>query len=145
MGQSAADDIVIQADADAIFGVITNLEAYPEWAEGVKAVEVLSTDDEGRPKQASFQVDARVMEIEYTLEYDYDEPTKITWQLVEGHQISQLDGTYDLSTNGDGTHVRYAIEVDVDLPLPRFLKKRAAKHIMETGLRGLKQRVESSS
>ena len=145
MGQSAADDIVVHAEADEIFDVITDLEAYPQWAEGVKSVEVLSTNDEGRPVQASFHVDARVMEIRYTLEYEYDAPTHISWRLVEGHQISQLDGTYDLSPDGSGTHVRYALEVDVDLPLPRFLKKRAAKHIMETGLKGLKERVEEGA
>ncbi len=142
MGQTASDDIVVHAPPDAIFDVITDLEAYPDWAEGVLDVEILANDDEGRPLRARFHVDARVMEISYTLAYEYA-ADRISWKLTEGEQISQLDGTYQLVPNGDATHVRYALEVEIDLPLPRFLKRRAAKVILDTGLKGLKERVES--
>jgi hypothetical protein len=77
--------------------------------------------------------------IEYRYE-DYD----ISWTLVEGETISQLDGTYELwEEDGDGTGVRYTLEVDVDMPLPGFLKKRAAKQILEQGLDGLKRAPRS--
>lgn len=142
MGETASDDIRISASPQHIFEVITDLEAYPDWAEGIRAVEVLSRDEADRPVQARFHVDARVMEVTYVLEYEYDEPAWIGWRLVEGHQVRQLDGTYDLQADGDDTHVHYQLEVDVDLPLPRFLKKRAAKVILETGLKGLRERVE---
>ena len=36
-----------------------------------------------------------------------------------------------------------ALEVDVDLPLPPFMKKRAARTILEQGLEGLRTRAES--
>jgi len=38
--------------------------------------------------------------------------------------------------------VRYTLEVDLDIPVPGFLKKRAAKHILEQGLSSLRQRAE---
>ncbi len=37
----------------------------------------------------------------------------------------------------------YSLEADVDIPLPGFMKKRAAKQILDQGLRGLKKRAES--
>ena len=142
MGQRVSDSIRIAAAPATIFDVITDLEAYPQWAEGMLEVEVLSHDDEGRPHQARFRVDARVVEVTYTLQYRYD-GHDVSWTLVEGETLSQLDGAYHLTPQGaDATDVAYRLEVDIDMPLPGFLKKRAARTILDQGLRGLKQRSE---
>jgi ribosome-associated toxin RatA of RatAB toxin-antitoxin module len=143
MGQSVSDSSRIEADLDTIFAVITDLEAYPEWVEGMLETEILSSNEDGRPHRARFRIDARIAEISYTLEYSYDDPN-ISWTLVEGEMVNQLDGAYDLTDVGDGrTDVRYSLEADVDMPVPGFLKKRAAKTILDQGLRGLKQRAEN--
>ena len=141
MGQRVSDSIRIAADPATIFEVITDLEAYPQWAEGMLEAEILSQGDDGLPHQARFRVDARVAEITYTLQYRYD-GHDVSWSLVEGETISQLDGAYRLSAQGDATDVRYTLEADVDMPVPGFLKKRAAKTILDQGLRGLKQQAE---
>jgi len=141
MGEKVSDDITIDATMDAVWNVITDIEAYPDWTEGVEETSVRSTTDEGYPHQAHFRVDAKVAEITYTIEYRYDD-YDIAWHLVEGEMLSQLDGRYELAEDGDGTHVRYSLEVDVDLPVPGFMKKRAARTILEQGLSGLKMRAE---
>ncbi len=142
MGQRANDSIVVDRPADAVMDVIIDLEQYPQWAEGIESVEVLSRDDEGRPLRARYSIDAKVFQLSYVLEYQHVAPDHLTWHLVEGEQLSQLDGSYVLSEDGGRTKVDYTLEVDLDLPLPGFMKKRGAKVIMETGLRGLKKRVE---
>lgn len=144
MGQRVSDTTRVAAPADVIFDVITDLPSYPEWTDGVEEVEVLSTDDEGRPRTARFRVDARVVEVTYTLVYEYED-MRMSWSLVEGDMISQLDGAYELTDLGDEIEVRYTIEADVDMPLPGFMKKRAAKQILDQGLRGLRQRAEALS
>lgn len=141
MGQRVSDSITIEADADTIFGVITDLEAYPDWAEGMLEAEVLSRDEQGRPDQARFRVDARVAEIAYTLAYSYD-GHDVSWTLVDGETISQLDGIYELTEREGATDVRYSLEADIDMPVPGFLKKRATRTILDQGLRGLKERAE---
>lgn len=141
MGQRVTDTISIDADAETVFGVITDLEAYPEWAEGMLEAEVLSRDDQGRPAKARFKIDARVAEIEYVLGYRYD-GHDVSWSLVEGETVSQLDGSYELEERDGTTSVRYTLEADVDMPVPGFLKKRATRTILDQGLRGLKQRAE---
>lgn len=144
MGQSVTDTTTINAPAATVFEVITDLEAYPDWVDGMLEADVLSEDDEGRPHQARFRIDARVAEITYTLEYSYDYPD-VSWTLVEGEMVSQLDGSYRLEDLGDGrVEVRYSLEADVDMPVPGFLKKRAARTILDQGLRGLKQRAEGA-
>lgn len=142
MGERVSDDVVVEASIDTVWNTITDLAAYPDWAEGVLEAEVLTTDDNGYPETARFRVDARVAEVTYVLRYHYDD-YDVSWDLVEGETISQLDGAYVLSETDTGTHVRYTLEADVDLPLPGFLKKRAAKQILDQGLRGLKSRSEA--
>lgn len=143
MGDQASDSVVINASPDAIMAVILDLEAYPEWSDDIKKVEVLSRDDRQRPLEVAFDVDARVARVEYTLRYDHSVDDGVTWSLVEGEVLDQLDGSYVLAPQGDTTEVTYALEVDIAMPVPGFLKKRAAKTILDTGLKGLKRRVES--
>jgi hypothetical protein len=142
MGEKVSDDIAIAASVDTVWDVITDLDAYPDWADGVLETEIETTTDDGYPHRGRFRIDARVAEFSYVLEYNYDN-YDISWTLVEGDTISQLDGTYELWEENGGTGVRYSLEVDIDMPIPHFLKKRAARHILEQGLRGLKQRSES--
>lgn len=142
MGQRVTDTTAIEASRETIFDIIVDLEAYPDWVDGMLETEILSSDEHDRPIRARFRIDARIAEIEYTLEYTYDEPN-LSWTLVEGEMISQLDGSYELNDLGDGrTRVRYSIEADVDMPVPGFLKKRAARTILDQGLTGLKQQAE---
>jgi ribosome-associated toxin RatA of RatAB toxin-antitoxin module len=142
MGQSVSDTSTIEASVETVFEIIIDLEAYPDWVEGMLETEVLEEDADGRPRRARFRIDARIAEISYTLEYSYDDPN-LSWTLVEGEMVNQLDGAYELTDLGEeGTKVRYSLEVDIDMPVPGFLKKRAAKHILDQGLSGLKQRAE---
>ena len=143
MGQQVSDTARIAASPETILEVITDLDAYPEWAEGVQEAEALETDDQGRPTRGRFKVDARVVEVSYTLAYTYEGTERVAWELVEGETLNQLDGSYVLRPEGETTEVTYSLEADVDIPLPGFMKKRAAKQILESGLRGLKERAES--
>lgn len=142
MGQRVSDRTTVSADRDAVYAVIVDLEAYPAWAEGVQSVEVLERYDDGLPRRAAFRADARVAEIAYTLEYTHERPDRVSWTLVEGDVVSQLDGVYRLSEDGVGTVVDYELEADLSLPLPKFMLKRGARTILDQGLRGLRARVE---
>lgn len=144
MGEKASDRIRINRPAADVMGVITDLEHYPEWAEGVTRLDVLSRDDQGRPIDATMYVDAKILELHYTLRYEHHGPNLLTWKLTEGEHLTQLDGSYALSETDGVTEVTYELEIDLQLPMPGFMKKRAAKVILSTGLQGLRDRVEKS-
>jgi uncharacterized membrane protein len=142
VGQKVTDTVTIDAPMDTVWNVITDLESYPEWTDGVLETEVVSRNEDGYPQEGRFRVDAKIAELSYVIAYAYDD-YDISWHLTEGEMLSQLDGRYELSADGEGTLVRYSLEVDVDMPVPGFLKKRAARTILDQGLAGLKSRAES--
>jgi ribosome-associated toxin RatA of RatAB toxin-antitoxin module len=143
MGQRVAAETVIGASPADVYGVIADLEAYPEWAHDVLRTEVVEQTTDGLPELVAFAVDARIATVHYVLQYQHDPPHRVRWRLVEGEMLSQLDGSYRLAPAPDGTTtVRYELEADLALPLPSYIQRRAARVILETGLSGLRDRVE---
>ncbi len=143
MADRTESSIVISAAPAQVMAVIADLASYPEWSDGVKSVEVLTEWEDGRPGDARFVVDAGVIKDTYELEYDWDDDRSVTWKLVEGQMLKALDGAYTLTDNGDGsTTVSYQLAVDVSIPMIGLIKRKAEKVIVDTALRGLKERVE---
>ena len=70
-------------------------------------------------------------------------PESFSWVLDSGEKLRQLDGTYRFEPEDDGTRVHYDLVVDLSIPLPGIIKRRAAGMIMGTALRELKKAVEA--
>ena len=82
----------------------------------------------------------------YVLDYDFtDAPRSFSWSLVEGDMLRALDGRYAFAPTDDGTHVDYTSRVDLAVPLPGLVKRRASGMIMGTALRDLKRAVEAEA
>lgn len=142
-------DIVIDASAAQIMAVIADFEAYPEWATGMKKAEILDTGSGGRAKEVLFALDAAPIRDEYALAYEWNGDKQVSWSLARsGQMLRSMDGTYILepdSSEGDAEHrtrVTYQLAVDVSVPLLGMLKRKAEKVIIDTALKGLKNRVE---
>ena len=145
MSEAVADSIVINAAPQAVMDVIVDIERYPVWQADIREVEVLERDDRQRATQARFVVDARLMTAVYTLSYTYDHDA-VRWQLVSSEQLRQLDGSYRVAGGTDGTTtVTYELVADPTISVPRFMRRKAAEHIVRGALDGLKQRVEQGS
>lgn len=143
MAHHGTSSIDVDATAEELFDIVTDLEAFPEWLPDVKSVEVLETDSDGRPTAATMRVDVTIREVEYTLDYEYDHPTSVAWTSRPGGDVKSIEGSYTFEINDDGTtHVVYDLAIDPGFPVPGFLLKRAAKHITGAALGGLKSRAE---
>ncbi len=141
MADQTSSSIEIDAPAAEVMAVIADFEAYPEWA-GMKSAEVLAESD-GQVEQVRFELDAGPIKDSYTLAYDWHGNDSVSWTLVEGKLLKQLDGSYRLSGSGSRTLVTYQLKVDVSIPMIGMLKRKAEKVIIDTALKGLKKRVES--
>lgn len=144
MADQATETIEIAAPAERIVDVLGDFDAYPTWARDLKGVTVESRDADGRGHEVTFRAAAMGRSTSYTLRYEYSEdPTTIGWELVRGDIMRRLDGSYVLEPAGDHTRVTYHLAVDLIVPLPGFVKRRAESKIIHTALRELRARVET--
>lgn len=142
--ETVTERMLIGGSPDQCFEVLTDFERYPEWAADIKAVTVDGRDPQGRPLEVTFRAAAFGRSTSYSLRYDYSSaPRQLAWVQVAGDLTRRLDGSYELSPSGDGgTEITYRLTVDLKVPLPGFVKRRAEGRIMGTALRELKARVE---
>jgi uncharacterized membrane protein len=145
MADQATQTMEIAAPAEQILEVLLDFDAYPTWARDLKGVTVESRDDEGRGHEVTFRAAAMGRSTSYTLRYEYShDPITIGWELVRGDIMRRLDGSYRLEPLLDGdTRVTYHLAVDLVVPLPAFVKRRAESKIIHTALRELRARVEA--
>jgi uncharacterized membrane protein len=145
MTETASERIRVDAAADRCFDVAIDFESYPEWARDVREAKVLETDAEGRGTKVEYRAAALGRSVRYVLAYDYAEaPNAFSWELVEGDMLRRLDGTYRFEPEGpSSTRVHYDLAVDLSMPLPGLLKRRAAGLIMGSALKELKKQVEA--
>jgi hypothetical protein len=132
----------IAAPAETILGVLLDFDAYPTWARDLKGVTVDSRDDEGRAREVTFRAAAMGRSTGYTLRYEHGDD-ELSWALVRGDIMRKLDGSYHLAPVAPGrTQVTYHLAVDLIVPLPGFVKRRAEQKIIHTALRELRAHVQ---
>jgi len=144
MTETADERIRIEAPADRCWDVAVDFESYPEWVRDVKDVKILERDDHGRGLRVEYRAAALGKSIRYVLGYDYSAaPGSFSWKFVEGDMLRRLDGTYRFEADGASTRVHYELAVELAVPLPGLVKRRAAGLIMGSALKELKKQVEA--
>jgi len=143
----ATEHTYIDAPVEQCWAVVTDFGRYAEWANDIKAVIVLERDSAGRGTRVTYRAGAFGRSTSYTLAYDFSEaPNRLSWVQAAGDITSRLDGDYRFTANeSGGTDVIYNLVVELKVPLPGFVKQRAAARIIGTALRELKARVEARS
>jgi len=144
MADQATETMEIAAPAEAVLAALLDFDAYPTWARDLKGVTVDSRDEQGRAREVTFRAAAMGRSTSYTLRYEHREDG-LSWTLVRGDIMRRLDGSYQLApalTPGR-TLVTYHLAVDLIVPLPGFVKRRAEHKIIHTALRELRAHVQS--
>jgi len=145
MGEQTEGSIVIEASAAEVMDVITDYEAYPEWAD-VKSAHVLQRGAGGLGTEVAFEVDVPVLgRASYTLAYRYAPgDAGVSWVTTEARgAVSNINGEYLLNELDDReTEVTYRLSVELGVLLPGFVRTQGAKRVIDNALEGLKRRVE---
>jgi ribosome-associated toxin RatA of RatAB toxin-antitoxin module len=149
MADQATERVTISASVDDVFRTLVDFEHYPEFFRDIKETTVDSVDDQGRGVEVTFRTAAMGRSTRYTLRYDYGEaPRTLAWKLIDGDLTRVLDGYYRLEPvdgSTPATEVEYSLTVDLRVPLPGFVKRRAEAKIIKAALPELKARVETGS
>jgi uncharacterized membrane protein len=146
MAESASQTITVEATAEHCFAIATDFERYPQWAQDVKEAVVKERDEAGRATEVEYRASALGRSTHYTLHYDYsDAPERLSWKLVKGDIMRACDGSYRFTpspTDPGVTEVVYELSIELVVPLPGFVKRRAEVRILNT-VKELKARAEA--
>ncbi|MDT4996334.1 MAG: hypothetical protein QOD45_402 [Pseudonocardiales bacterium] len=145
MADESTQSILIDADPSAIMAVIADFALYPEWTGSVKQATVLDSYPGGRARRVAFRLDAGVVRDSYELDYVWSDDTRVDWTLVSGQMMKSQQGCYALARQADGTTlVTYTLAVDLAIPMLGLLKRKAERIVLDTALKQLKRRVETT-
>ena len=145
MTEGTFSTLEIDASPDVLYDAAADVASYPEWASGVKEVEVLETDSDGRVDRARFVLEGFIKEIEYVLKYTHDRPSVLSWTAEESDDLKMLEGSYQFTPTDGATEVVYSLTVEPKFTIPGFIKRQAEKQIVTTALRGLRKRVSEAA
>lgn len=141
MAEGTFQTLEIDAPAEILYDVVADIASYPEWATGVKEVDVLETNEDGEVLKARFIVEGFIKEIEYILSYTHDRPNSLSWTSIESPDVKMLEGSYTFHADDGSTEVVYALTVEPSFTIPGFIRRQAQRQIVTTALRGLRKRV----
>jgi carbon monoxide dehydrogenase subunit G len=145
MAEQTEGNVEIDATAAEVMEVITDFDAYPSWAQGVKKTEVKKTDSKGRPSEVFMEVGQMGVGAKYTLAYKYRaKDGGLSWTSKDASgAVKSITGEYKLEPSEKGTKVTYRTTMELAISLPGLMKRQAERTIINTALGGLKKRVES--
>ena len=143
MVDSGSDSVVVAASPDRCYAVASAFEQYPTWARDVKEAIVLDRDAEGRPSSVEYRASALGRSTHFILQYDYSQaPRRLSWHMIDGDIMRSIRGAYTFDQVVEGTRVSYDLAIELVIPLPGFVKRRAEMRILST-LKELKAQIES--
>jgi carbon monoxide dehydrogenase subunit G len=124
--------------------ILKNINDYPTWSSTIKSVTVDETDGNGYPVKVTLVVDAGVMKDRPTLSYDWSQaPAKISFSLDDADLMTEMTGVYLVKDNGDETtDVTYELTVNLSMPVPAMMRKKAEQATIDLALSQLKKRAE---
>jgi len=140
MATSDSREVVIEASPEEILDVIADVESTPAWSPQYQSAEVLEAYDDGRPKRVKMKIKTAGISDEQVVEYTWSGDV-VRWTLISAGQLKAQDASYTLTPDGDKTRVKFDITVDLAIPMPGFVLKRAMKGGVETATEGLRKRV----
>src|SRR3954447_14597931 len=140
MATSDSREVMIEASPEEILDVIADVESTPTWSPQYQRAEVLDSYDDGRPKRVKMKIKTAGISDEQVVEYTWTD-NKVSWTLISAGQLKSQEASYTLTPQGDKTKLKFDITIDLSVPLPGFVLKRAMKGAMETATDGLRKQV----
>jgi carbon monoxide dehydrogenase subunit G len=109
-GNSTAD---INAPLEEVWELVEDVERAPDWQGGLKDIEALEHDAEGRATLVESETDAKVRSVKSIVRFSYEPPTRLSWTQEKG-ELKSVVGSWVLEDLGDGrTRATYDLEVDL--------------------------------
>jgi ribosome-associated toxin RatA of RatAB toxin-antitoxin module len=137
----------VDASAEAVFAVASDLERYPEWQDFLQHVRVRERDPSGAATLVEAEADAKVTALKLVLRATRDEPRQVGWR-SEGGDVKALAGAFEIAEHGPGrSRVTFSLDVDPGFKLGLLLRgavgDKLRDRVLGGMLDGLRRRAES--
>ena len=144
MSEFSSNSVNIEAGAGEVAALLADLENFPTWSSAIKQVEVHDRDSAGRPISATVKIEAGVLKDRAKLNYDYSNfPNEISFTLEEADLMTEMTGSYVISGDEDSAQITYKLHVEVSMPVPEMMRKKAEMATIDAALSQLKKKLES--
>jgi len=144
MAEFSSNSVTVEAGASEAAALLADLENFPTWSSAIKQVEVHDRDSAGRPISATVKIEAGVLKDRAKLNYDYSNfPKEISFTLEEADLMTEMTGSYEISGDEDSAQVTYKLHVEVSMPVPEMMRKKAEMATIDAALSQLKKKLES--
>jgi uncharacterized membrane protein len=124
--------IEIDAPIDEVYAVVEDVLTAADWQGGMRRMDLVESDDEGRPSVVDAVADGKVTEFKSRQRFTYEAPTALRWSQIKGN-VKEITGAWELEDLGGGrTKATYKLEVD-----PGRVLGMTIRGPVEAGLRAL--------
>jgi coenzyme Q-binding protein COQ10 len=101
---------VYDVPVEKFYQAIINYKAYPDFVDGMKAIEVINQSNEGGTVKFTVNI---MKEISYTLKLSHNPNKEVSWTFVSGDMMKVNNGKWTLKDLGGKTEVTYSLEVEL--------------------------------
>lgn len=144
MSDTSTGKISIEAPHSKVEKILFDISQYPTWSSAIKSVSVGKKDATGRALSATLSIDAGMMKDRVTLDYDWSAaPARLSFSLADADLLTQMDGAYIITAQDDETtEVTYELLVDLSMPIPAMMRRKAEEATIHMALEQLKTFAE---
>lgn len=102
----------IEAPIERCWGLVEDVTIAPEWQRGLKEMNVVERDAQGRGVICDSVTDGKIRMFHSRVRFSYEGPRKLTWEQVHG-DLKSMRGSWEFDELGDGlTRATYRLELD---------------------------------
>ncbi|MCV7079420.1 SRPBCC family protein [Mycobacterium szulgai] len=134
--------VEVSAQAEAIMGIVGDIERYPEWNEGIKGAWVLARYDDGRPSQVRLDTSIQGFEGVYIHAVYYPGENQIQTVMQQGDLFAKQEQLFSVVESGVNSLLTVDIDVEPSMPVPAPMVKMLLNTVLEQLAEAVKVRAE---
>ena len=127
--------INVAAPRNQVFAVLVDYARYKEWVPHCEQCRVVSSS--GNTAETTIVMNM-MRRIELGVRFEAQPGQALNFRMTKGKELKSYSGTYRLmdSTDGSGTVLIAELDMDVSMPVPKFMVDKMARKTMdETGVK----------
>ena len=134
--------VEVDAEAGSIMGIVSDIERYPEWNEGVKGAWILARYDDGRPSQVRLDTNVNGFEGVYIHAVYYPGENQIQTVMQQGDLFTKQEQLFSVVATGANSLLTVDIDVEPSMPVPAPMVKMMLGTVLDQLAANVKQRAE---